>query len=204
MKRLGHLLIALGFLGGALCAVVDETALPWGYFFLSLFVGVVGVGLVRAGERRMVRAEGVLTTNLQQLEESLDRIVTHVRQLNAEKAAHDPYEVRELIDERLRTDLTRFAEARESIAHVYGLQSYADVMSHFAAGERYLNRVWSASADGYIDEVHAYLDRTEQQFVRAQEQFERVKGPGEAPDATVPVPPPRPDADDTGGETVNL
>lgn len=203
MKRLGHFLIALGFLAGALCAVVDEETLPWGYFFLSLFVGVAGVGLVRVGERRMVRTEAVLTTNLEQLEKNLDRIVRHIRQLNAEKTAHDPYEVRNLIDERLRTDLAQFAEARESIAHVYGLQSYADVMSHFAAGERYLNRVWSASADGYIDEVHLYLDRTEEQFLLTQEQFERVKKSGEASDmATAPTH--RPGTDAPGGETVNL
>ena len=37
--------------------------------------------------------------------------------------------------------------------HVFGMQNYADVMSNFAAGERYINRVWSASTDGYVDEV---------------------------------------------------
>jgi hypothetical protein len=37
-------------------------------------------------------------------------------------------------------------------------------MSHFAGGERYLNRVWSASADGYIDEVNAYLTKAHEQF----------------------------------------
>jgi len=42
--------------------------------------------------------------------------------------------------------------------------SYADVMSHYAGGERYLNRVWSASADGYVDEVNTYLDRSLEQF----------------------------------------
>ena len=52
----------------------------------------------------------------------------------------------------------------ESIAIAFGLPLYASVMSHFAAGERYLNRVWSCSVDGYIDEAHAYISRAREQF----------------------------------------
>ena len=59
------------------------------------------------------------------------------------------------------------ATLRESIGHAYGLQSYADVMTHFATAERYLNRCWSASTDGYIDEVHTYLTRARDQFTQA-------------------------------------
>ena len=61
-------------------------------------------------------------------------------------------------------DLNTFIEARESIAHSHGLAAYAEVMNCFAAGERYLNRVWSASADGYVDEINDYLDRAREQF----------------------------------------
>jgi hypothetical protein len=32
-------------------------------------------------------------------------------------------------------------------------------MSAFLAGEHYLNRVWSASADGYVDQVNEYIGR---------------------------------------------
>ena len=66
-----------------------------------------------------------------------------------------------------RADLTTFAEARESLAHAHNLQVYADVMSHFASGERYINRVWSASADGYVDECMTYLDKAQVQFAEA-------------------------------------
>jgi hypothetical protein len=67
----------------------------------------------------------------------------------------------------LREDLNDFANARESMKHIFGLQNYADVMSAFAAGERYINRVWSASTDGYVDEVRSYLERATQQFREA-------------------------------------
>ncbi|MGB5626604.1 MAG: hypothetical protein WBM61_12775, partial [Woeseiaceae bacterium] len=49
------------------------------------------------------------------------------------------------------------------------LQTYADIMSSFAAGERYINRVWSASADGYDEEATAYLKKAAAQFVEAEE-----------------------------------
>jgi hypothetical protein len=55
--------------------------------------------------------------------------------------------------------------------HLYGLQTYADIMSEFASGERYVNRVWSASADGYGDEASAYLDRARAQFEHAYGQL---------------------------------
>ena len=42
-------------------------------------------------------------------------------------------------------------------------------MNPFAAGERYLNRVWSASTDGYIDEAHTYVDKAREQFELALE-----------------------------------
>ena len=64
-------------------------------------------------------------------------------------------------------DLDVFVDNRESISHAFGLQAYADVMSAFATGERYLNRCWSASTDGYVDEVHAYLGRAHAQFDEA-------------------------------------
>jgi len=62
---------------------------------------------------------------------------------------------------------------------MHGLQAYADVMSSFAAGERYLNRVWSASADGYIDEVNAYMEKAQAQFVESLAKIRdlAVKGP---------------------------
>jgi hypothetical protein len=48
----------------------------------------------------------------------------------------------------------------------------ADIMSEFAAGERYINRVWSASADGYDGEATSYLNRAAEQFKHAQSRLQ--------------------------------
>lgn len=175
MKKFGYLMITIGFLAGALVAVLDELSVKWGYFIAALLIGAAGVVIVHLGQRRDSRSEQKLTANLHDIETSLGRIVENITQLNAEKQSIDPYDVRYRIDELFGEDLTTFVEARQSLAQVYGLQVYADVMSYFAAGERYLNRVWSASADGYIDEVNTYLDKTQAQFVEALAQVRQLK-----------------------------
>ena len=58
---------------------------------------------------------------------------------------------------------------------VFGMQKYADVVSAFAAGERYINRVWSASTDGCEEEVHRYLERAANQFREALNLFSALQ-----------------------------
>ena len=66
------------------------------------------------------------------------------------------------------------------MVHLFGLQVYADVMSAFAAGERYVNRVWSASADGYRHEAITYLHKAATQFRDANRQLAGAAGTGES------------------------
>ncbi len=95
--------------------------------------------------------------------------------LNARKTSINTYDIRHHLDRSLPEHLNAFAEARETIVHKYGLQNYARIMNHFAAGERYLNRVWSASADGYIDEVNTYLEMASAQFAAVRERLHSLR-----------------------------
>jgi len=169
MRTLGFLLVTAGFLAGSLASVLDETQVRWNWFIPAVVVGIVGLVMVRMSQRQQSRAVERLTSNMQAIEESLRRIAENMTRLNADKHAIDPYDVRYRIEELFADDLNIFVEARESIAHSYGLAAYADVMNCFAAGERYLNRVWSASADGYIDEINDYLDKAREQFATSIE-----------------------------------
>ena len=110
------------------------------------------------------RSDETLASNRASIEDSLDRIVVNLEQLETGKESIPPWELRFEIDRRFRTDLNAFVEARHSLSHIYGLQHYADIMSAFAAGERYLNRVWSSSADGYIEEARTYVGKALEQF----------------------------------------
>ncbi len=192
MRRLGFLLVIVGFLVGALASVMNQTTVRWNWFIPAIVFGFVGVVLVRLGQRREVRATERLVSNMRAIQESLRRIAQNMTQLNSEKQSIDPYDIRHRLEELFADDLSTFIAARETIAHSYGLAAYADVMSSFAAGERYLNRAWCASADGYVDEVHQYLDKAKEQFtssldkvlalqMAAGPQAERAAGPEPEP-----------------------
>lgn len=168
MKNIGYLLITIGFLSGAYLTVLDSRLVQWLPFVITLILGFAGVALVRIGGRQHSHHEDKLAANIAVIEKSLTNLVEKTTRLNEQKNAINTYDMRHRIDEELLEDLDAFAEARETISHVYGLRAYADIMSHFAGGERYLNRVWSASADGYIDEVNEYIQRARDLFVDAR------------------------------------
>lgn len=185
MKLTGYLLIAVSFLGGSYFAVrpphplpiegADANIVPWMPFLIMLGLGALGVALARIGARAVTHEKGALTANVEILRASLDRILVNVAKLDGEKESLHPYEVHGRIDALFPEDLNLFVEARQSIAHVYGLQAYAAVMNEFAAGERYLNRVWSASVDCYIEDVHEYLGRARQQFAATRVAIEALE-----------------------------
>ena len=169
MRALGYLLITAGFLAGSVVAVqTEENQVEWRWFLPAFAVGVVGVVLARVGTKREARQETKLAGDLETLTSSLERLVDNLERLAAEDNKADPYRVHGRIDELLRDDLASFADARECIGHIFSLAAYADVMNAFAAGERYVNRVWSASIDGWIDELEEYLGRAKEQFLDAQ------------------------------------
>ena len=167
MKNLGYLLITAGFLAGSYIAVLQTEEVDWAIAIPFLVVGAIGVALVQLAKRAERSAVDTVQANLQSVDESLARLVSNTAKLDAEKDSIAVGDIRHRIDETFMEDLDTFVSARESISHAFGLQAYADVMSEFATGERYLNRAWSASTDGYIEEVHDYLGRAKRQFASA-------------------------------------
>ena len=145
MKRFAYALIAVGFLAGAYFTVLDTEGVVWSGAVPSLIVGLVGVAIVQVLARRAQGETETGRSSIDQLEQSLARIVGNAAELDRTKTEVDTYEMRHRIDELFMADLDIFVEGRESIGHAYGLQAYAEVMTSFATGERYLNRCWSAS-----------------------------------------------------------
>lgn len=178
MKMIGYFLIAAGFLGGSYLTVLDAEEVRAAPFVITLMTGVLGVVLARVATHQAARQEGVLTTNLGAVSEALDRLVAEIGRLNDQRDEIDVYDLRHHIDDELLEHLDDFVEARESIAHTYGLEAYATVMSHFAAAERYLNRVWSCSTDGYIDEAHTYLEKARDQMGEARREYSALGASG--------------------------
>ena len=174
MKNIGYLLIGLGFLVGSYFTMLDKSNVEWGAFTIFLILGFVGVAIVQVGNKKAAKSEDTMSSNIAIIESSLANLVDKVSQLNADKHSINTYDMRHKIDEMLIEDLNNFADARQTIGHKYGLASYAEVMRNFAGGERYLNRVWSASADGYIDEVNEYMEKAQVQFIEARQKLQEL------------------------------
>jgi hypothetical protein len=170
MKQIAFFLLVAGFLAGAYATALDVENVNWPLFAVAAAAAVLGLFLYKRQAAAHARSDEVLELNKGELRESIDNIVRDLGDIVSGSAAQGA-ELREAIDLRLRTDLRRFADARESMVHLFGLQTYADIMSSFAAGERYINRVWSASADGYDEEARDYLARAATRFTEAREQL---------------------------------
>lgn len=176
MIRVGYTLLVVGFLVGAYFASTDPDSTEWAWFIPAAVAGAAGVVMIKRVTQAGATADHVLEGNRRDLTESLAAICENLERLYADRESIPPHGMRFEIDRQFRDDLIRFVDARHSLSHLYGLQVYADVMSEFAAGERYLNRVWSASADNYVDEVMLYLGKARDQFGRARALLDEVTG----------------------------
>lgn len=171
MKKIGYLLLAIGFLVGSYSTALDTELTNWMLFAPAALLAIVGVCIVKWQASGLATSESVLTANRAELAESLANIVRNLDEMINSGDKISIEKLRDEIDARLRDDLRRFADARESMIHLFSLQIYADIMSNFATGERYVNRVWSASADGYNSEARAYLRKALAQFAGASDQL---------------------------------
>lgn len=173
MKGIGYVLLCGGFLAGAYATALDVQSVWWSLFAFAALAAISGLVILKRAASSESRSESVLQLNRNELRESIGNVVNDLRGLS-DSVAMKGDQLRDWIDDKLRTDLRRFADARESMVHLFGLQAYADIMSNFAAGERYINRVWSASADGYDVEASNYLKKAATQFEDAQAQLTAV------------------------------
>ncbi len=174
MNIIGFSLLVAGFLAGAYSTALDVETTNWSFFIPAAILAIVGVFLIKRAASGEATSEKVLAANRAELTESLSNIVTNIDQLIDAGESVSIDGLRDEIDQRLRDDLRRFADARESMIHLFSLQTYADIMSNFATGERYVNRVWSSSADGYNNEARSYLEKARSQFSAASQQLETV------------------------------
>ena len=102
------------------------------------------------------------------LTRSLEVLIDGVGELRGICASESPKLVVQYIDDQLSEPFADFADARNALVDRFGLDGFADVMTQFASGERFVNRAWSASADGYRGEAEASLERAEGHLRRAE------------------------------------
>lgn len=178
MINLARFIIIASFLAGAYLASLHEETIHWPIFIPVVITGLVGIVMLKVSENKAAQDDSLLANDKAVLEASLNNILGNLRDLDGRKDKVPTYEMRFEIDRIFREDLNNFADSRESMKHLFGLMAYADIMSSFAAGERYLNRVWSASTDGYVDEVLNYVAKAHSQFEHALEEWHKAASNG--------------------------
>lgn len=167
-KKLGHILLLIGFLAGSFVAVSEVDSIHWTQYGVCAASMLAGLILVRFGTKAKTGEKEQRVADIKVLDECLDNLVMKIRAFTEKSETIPVYEVHTLIDAELMSDLNRFVELREVIIPHFGLNRYADVMGAFATAERLINRSWSASADGYVDEVWRCLRLASEEMGRAR------------------------------------
>jgi hypothetical protein len=132
--------------------------------------------ILRATAKRSAEDQAAATVGLAALADSLNKIRDWLREQIRNRNSIGVYDIHRRIDEGPVHDLRAFADGRETIIDACGLEVYAAVMSEFATAERTINRAWSASADGYVDEVWLCLERAESLMADAAATLEKARG----------------------------
>ena len=107
--------------------------------------------------------------SVQNLRAALDDLRGQVAQANDRDARIKL--IIERVDEMNAQFVAPFVAARPQLVARMGLAGYAQLMDRFAAGERQLNRAWSAAADGYEEEAVACLDNASVLFAEAEQRM---------------------------------
>lgn len=131
----------------------------WIWYLGSAALCILGIVFVRKSKNKPQSHAAQTEVSLQQIKLHLNKLVENLTRLNGEIKDYKPRQILNFIEEELQDDLREFAEGRDSITAEYGLQVFAEVMTEFASGERAINRAWSASADGYIEEAATCIER---------------------------------------------
>ena len=180
MKILGKILLWIGFLSGSLAAVFEvndatnlKLTVPW--FIVSMIVVSIGIAMIWGSRIAESAADESTVGSVDVLRTSISNLVSHSAELNKIQDQLAPSEIVKNIDDRCAIDFQEFADSRKSIIPIHGLSTYADVMTQFAAGERAMNRAWSAAADGYIDEVRTCLAKSHEHLSATRDLLNALK-----------------------------
>ena len=133
--------------------------IPWVWYLISAASCVAGILVLFKAKSTEGQKSDKSESSLAEINLSFTRLIENINTLSRDTETIPPSQIVKRIDDVLADDFRIIADGRDSITKEYGLDVFADVMTQFAAGERAINRAWSASADGYIDEASTCVNR---------------------------------------------
>lgn len=141
------------------------TTMPWMIFAVLATVGVL---LWRSGTKQNAQAQDAsLDDATQNPFVLLERLIPAAQQHVAEVATLDCEGLRKRADALLEEYLLPMAEVRQRVIDRVGMKLGSEILVSIAYGERILNRVWSAAADGHLPEAQACFPEAVDALVEA-------------------------------------
>jgi hypothetical protein len=184
---LAFVLITIGTVGASLgVARTDPGVEGWISTFQvdltltlpSLFLLAAGIAVKRAVSREARKEMLAHGGSLNDLQAASRAAADGIRELDACASSLDLAALHARVDALLTGAVSDFTENRQALIDAYGIAAYARVMSAFAPGERYLNRAWSASTDGYPQETVDCVRRAVGALAEAQALMAELEGTG--------------------------
>lgn len=129
-----------------------NTTTLWALF---AFVAAVGVALWRYGVKQQAKAGLEQVADDENPFALLAKLLPAARALGDEIASLDVTDVPRRVEELLETYVIPFAAVRQKVIDRLGMKAGSEILVVVAYGERMLNRVLSASADGHLPEAVA-------------------------------------------------
>jgi hypothetical protein len=152
--------------------------IAWTPYLGAVVLGLVGVVMLRLSKQRATADGARQQAGLDQLNRSLSQILVQVQGLADALPEMTPEAVVGWIDERCMAPCQDFADQRNVLKDRFGLAAFGEIMSEFASGERFLNRVWSAAADGYMEEAYRSVKTSLAFFQAAERRLRDALGGG--------------------------
>lgn len=173
---------------GVIFAACFATPKPpmWIPFCISLIVIITGAILIRKSYipepkkdiSEVKEDRGEIQENLEKIFNITSNLLSNIKEKEDKIYINN---LKEEIDKLLTGPVLTFADKRQYMSNVLGLESFAEIFGSFANGERSLNRAWSALSDGDKNECQLSLESAYYYFEEAYNSIKRItkkKGTG--------------------------
>ena len=136
-------------------------------FALGVTLSIVGLVLWRRATAAQAREEASAVESANDPYVLLQGITEPLDALKADIDGLDTETLSTRVDEILNGFVLPFAEVRQVLVDRLGMEKGAEVLVIVAFGERLLNRVWTAAADGHLPEAQACFPEAYEAFEEA-------------------------------------
>ncbi|MDP6946482.1 MAG: hypothetical protein QF464_20200 [Myxococcota bacterium] len=165
------------FVIGIIVAILGSAKVPaevggwpdtWGVFLAGGGIALVGLALWRRHTQQQAKAQSAAVESANDPFKLLQGLADPMETLKTDLETLDTDELTARVDALLNQFVLPFAQVRQVVLDRLGMEKGAEILVVVAFGERLLNRVWTAAADGHLPEAQACFPEAHEAFIEAQ------------------------------------